>query len=49
VWKRRDVATLTSLTEQFIDKGFVNTKYLGDFALAVDILFNSVNDSLPEV
>jgi hypothetical protein len=49
VWKRRDVATLTSLTEQFINKGFVNTEYLGYFALAVNTSFNSVNDSLPKV
>jgi hypothetical protein len=49
MWKRCDVAPFTSLMEQFINKGFVNTEYLGDFALAVDILFNRVNDSLPKV
>jgi hypothetical protein len=49
VWKRRDVTTLTSLMEQFINKGFVNTEYLSDFALAVNTSFNSVNDSLPKV
>jgi hypothetical protein len=49
VWKRRDVTKLTSLTEQFINKGFVNTEYLGDFALVVNTLFNSVNDSLPKI
>lgn len=41
-----DLATLAFLAEQLIDKGFVNAKDFGDFALRFIAFFYGINDSL---
>lgn len=41
-----DLTTLAFLAEQLIDKGFVNAKDFGDFALRSIAFFYGINDSL---